>query len=106
LALAKILTVIYAMVMTAVAVAIALLIHTEGVQSPSGMFFIAMASSFILAGLAHPQEFSCLPYGIVYYLTVPSMYLLLIIYSVFNMNNVSWGTREVAKVLTPQVGTV
>lgn len=28
-------------------------------------------------------------------MTVPSMYMLLVIYSVFNMNNVSWGTREV-----------
>lgn len=45
-------------------------------------------------GCLHPQEVSALLYGIVYYITIPSMYMLLVIYSVFNMNDVSWGTRE------------
>ena len=35
--------------------------------------------------------------GLIYYITIPSMYLFLVIYSVFNLNVVSWGTREVAK---------
>jgi chitin synthase len=35
--------------------------------------------------------------GVIYYITIPSMYLFLTIYSVFNLNVVSWGTREVAK---------
>ena len=43
------------------------------------------------------QELPCLPMGIIYFITIPSMYLLLVIYSVFNLNNVSWGTREVPK---------
>ena len=30
----------------------------------------------------------------IYWITIPSMYLLLMIYSVFNLNDVSWGTRE------------
>lgn len=42
----------------------------------------------------HPQEAGALLYGVVYYITIPSMYLLLLIYSLFNMNDVSWGTRE------------
>ena len=37
-----------------------------------------------------------MPYSIVYFITIPSMYVLLVIYSFFNMWNVSWGTREVA----------
>lgn len=32
--------------------------------------------------------------GVIYYITIPSMYMLLMIFSVFNMNDVSWGTRE------------
>ena len=48
------------------------------------------------------QEFWCLPNGIIYYITIPSMYLFLMIYSVFNLNVVSWGTREVAKKLTAE----
>ena len=39
----------------------------------------------------------CLPMGVIYYITIPSMYLFLTIYSVFNLNVVSWGTREVPK---------
>ena len=30
------------------------------------------------------------------------MYILLVIYSFFNMNNVSWGTREVTERKTPE----
>lgn len=48
----------------------------------------------IIPGCLHPQEVNALLYGIVYYITIPSMYMLLVIYSVFNMNDVSWGTRE------------
>ena len=35
--------------------------------------------------------------GVIYFITIPSMYLFLVIYSVFNLNVVSWGTREVPK---------
>lgn len=45
-------------------------------------------------GLMHPQEATALFSGFIYYITIPSMYMLLMIYSVFNMNDVSWGTRE------------
>lgn len=47
-------------------------------------------------GIVHPQEVGALICGFIYYITIPSMYMLLLIYSVFNMNDVSWGTREVA----------
>lgn len=47
--------------------------------------------------LLHPQEVSALFCGIVFYITIPSMYMLLQIYSMFNMNDVSWGTRENAQ---------
>ncbi len=38
----------------------------------------------------------CIVPGLIYLLCIPSMYLLLIIYSITNLNVVSWGTREVA----------
>ena len=53
-----------------------------------------------MAAIVHPQEFGCLPYGIIYYTTIPAMYLLLVIYSIFNLNVVSWGTREGPKTMT------
>ena len=100
------LSVLYAITMMAVLVGITLEMTAEGWASPSGIFLIMTAASFIISALLHPQEFWCLPCGLVYYLTVPSMYLLLIIYSLCNMNNVSWGTREVVqkkKKQTPEV---
>lgn len=36
-------------------------------------------------------------YGLMYFICIPSGYLLLTIYSLVNMNNVSWGTRETNK---------
>jgi chitin synthase len=58
--------------------------------------------SFFLAAIMHPQEFGCLPYLVIYYITIPAMYLLLVIYSIFNLHVVSWGTREVPKKKTKQ----
>lgn len=55
-----------------------------------------------MAAILHPQEFWCLPYGVIYYITIPAMYLLLVLYSFFNLHVVSWGTREVPKKKTKQ----
>ncbi|CAG0880273.1 unnamed protein product [Darwinula stevensoni] len=100
LMLAQLLTALYALLMMAVIVGTALQLQEDGIASPSGIFLLSLTASFVICGLLHPQEIHCLPAGFVYYLTVPSMYLLLIIYSVFNLNDVSWGTREVPKKLT------
>ena len=40
--------------------------------------------------------------GVIYFITIPSMYLFLVIFSVFNLNVVSWGTREVKEEQTPE----
>ena len=56
--------------------------------------FCALSGSFVVAALLHPQEFSCLAPAFLYLLSIPCMYLLLIIYSLINMNVVTWGTRE------------
>ena len=42
-------------------------------------------------------HFRCIVPGLIYLLCIPSMYLLLTIYSITNLNVVSWGTREVAQ---------
>lgn len=70
-------------------------ITEDGPLAPSSLFFFIVAGELIIAALMHPQEVGCLPYGLIYYVTVPSMYMLLIIFAAFNMNDVSWGTREV-----------
>ncbi len=69
----------------------------DGWLAPTTLSFLFVSGVFVLAGCLHPQEFWCLPMGIIYYVTIPSMYLFLIIYAVFNLHVVSWGTREVPK---------
>ncbi|XP_050718353.1 chitin synthase chs-2-like isoform X1 [Eriocheir sinensis] len=94
--IAYILTAVYALVMIIVLVAMFLNFAVDGWNSPSAIFFLSSAASFVITGLLHPKEIICLPCGLIYYLLVPSMYLLLQLYSCFNVNNVSWGTREVS----------
>jgi len=91
LTMAKILSVAYALVMVAVLVGIAVTVSEEGFLSPSALFLVAITLSFVISALMHPLEISCLLHGFVYFITIPSMYLLLIIFSIFNINNVSWG---------------
>jgi chitin synthase len=93
---AKILSAIYGLVMMAVLVGIMLQIMEDGPLAPSSLFFFIVAGSMIIAAFLHPQEIWCLASGVVFYVTVPSMYLLLIVYAIFNLHVVSWGTREVA----------
>ncbi|XP_077301033.1 hyaluronan synthase-like protein kkv isoform X2 [Arctopsyche grandis] len=92
---AQILSTGYAMIMMAVIVGTALQLGEDGIGSPSAIFLIALTGSFLIAACLHPQEFWCIVPGIIYLLSIPSMYLLLILYSIINLNNVTWGTREV-----------
>lgn len=79
----------------AVIVGTALQLGEDGIGSPSAIFLMSMVGSFFIAACLHPQEFWCIAAGIIYLLSIPSMYLLLILYSIINLNVVSWGTREV-----------
>ncbi|CAB3381251.1 Hypothetical predicted protein [Cloeon dipterum] len=99
---AMIISTLYGMVMIAVLVGIMMQISEDGPLAPSSLFFFIVSGQLILTGLLHPREIGCLPFGVIYYITVPSMYMLLIIYSLFNLNNVSWGTREVTVPLSQQ----
>ena len=80
--------------MGVVLVGIMLQITEDGWLAPSTLLFFVIAGQLILAGLLHPREWSCLVCGLIYYITVPSMYMLLIIFAIFNLHNVSWGTRD------------
>ncbi|KAJ8967543.1 hypothetical protein NQ314_002858 [Rhamnusium bicolor] len=93
---------IYGLIMMAVLIGVMMQIEDDGWLAPSSLFFFCIGLEFIITAIMHPQEFYCLKYGVIYYVTVPSMYMLLVIYSIFNMNNVSWGTREVTVVPKPQ----
>lgn len=103
LIVAQIMSASYALIMMAVIVGTTLQLGEDGIGSPSAIFLIALSGSFFTAACMHPQEFKCIIPGLLYLLSIPSMYLLLIIYSLINLNNVSWGTREVAAKKTKKV---
>ena len=60
----------------------------------STVYIGVFAATFIMAGILHFNEFFCLFHFLWYLLCLPSGYLFLLIYSVCNINNRSWGTRE------------
>ncbi|KAF7642867.1 hypothetical protein LDENG_00249460, partial [Lucifuga dentata] len=96
--IAGIMSVIYAFLMLVVTMSIISSIVKAGtILTPSSIFIIAMGIIYTFTAVMHPQEFPLLFYGLLYILCIPSAYLLLSIYSMVNMNNVSWGTRETAK---------
>ncbi|XP_008215122.2 chitin synthase chs-2 [Nasonia vitripennis] len=97
LLMAGVITAIYGLVMIVVLVGIMIQIAEDGWLAPSTLLFFVVAGELVITGLLHPLEWTCLLYGVIYYVTVPSMYMLLIIFSLFNMNNISWGTRDVPK---------
>lgn len=91
---AFIISIVYSLIMMAVMVGVLIQVIEDGIMAPSSLFFITVALQIMVTGLLHPQEINALPAGIIYYITIPCMYMLLTIYSLFNMNDVSWGTRE------------
>lgn len=103
LMIANIITCMYAMIMVMVIVGIALQVVEDGWLAPSSIFTLITFGIFFVTAALHPQEIICLLFIVVYYITIPSMYMLLIIYSLCNLNNVSWGTREVAQKKTLKV---
>ncbi|XP_043284265.1 chitin synthase chs-2-like [Venturia canescens] len=101
LIVAGMITALYGLVMIVVLVGIMLQIAEDGWAAPSTILFFVVAGQLVVAGLIHPQEWSCLLCGLIYYITVPSMYMVLIIFALFNVNNVTWGTRD-SKTVVPQ----
>ncbi|KAM9385867.1 uncharacterized protein KZ484_007449 [Pholidichthys leucotaenia] len=93
--IAAVLSIIYAFLMMVVTLSIiGSMVKEQTILTPSSIFVIAMAMIYIITALLHPQEFYLVFYGLLYIICIPSAYLLLTIYSMVNMNNVSWGTRE------------
>ena len=92
--MAAVLTMFYCFFMLAAVLAIIADMIVDGPLTPTGIFFLGLLVIHITAALFHPKEFFCIIHGFVYAICTPSGYLLLLIYSLVNMNNVSWGTRE------------
>ena len=95
--LAAFMSAMYAVIMMAVIVGTTIQIAEDSWTSPNAIFLMLLVFIFFVASIMHPQEFWCIVPGMLYFLCIPSGYLLLIIYSLTNLNIVSWGTREVEK---------
>ncbi|KAK3589760.1 hypothetical protein CHS0354_021088 [Potamilus streckersoni] len=94
--MAGVMTLVYALVMMVVVVGLILQLISEGICSPTAIFMIFLVSVFVISAILHPQEFYCILHGALYFLAVPSMSMLLMMYSICNLHIVSWGTRESA----------
>lgn len=70
------------------------MVEQQTIWTPSGLFIISLVLMNIITAAFLPKEFHLVVYGLLYFISIPSGYLLLTIYSMVNMNNVSWGTRE------------
>uniref|UniRef100_A0A8P4KF76 chitin synthase n=1 Tax=Dicentrarchus labrax TaxID=13489 RepID=A0A8P4KF76_DICLA len=93
--IAAILSVIYAFLMLVVSMSIiGSMVKDRTILTPSSIFVLSMAMIYTITAIMHPQEIQLVFHGFLYILCIPSAYLLLTIYSMVNMNNVSWGTRE------------
>ncbi|KAK3099019.1 hypothetical protein FSP39_025327 [Pinctada imbricata] len=99
---AAVITALYSVIMMIATVGTIVSIVTENFGSPNVVFLSGLVIIFVIAGILHPQEFFCLVYGVLYFMTVPSTFILLTIYYLANLNNVSWGTRETPKKLTKE----
>ena len=96
----KILGAFYGLTMIAVLGTTLYQFTTDSYHSPTFVIFMSVAVVFALAALLHPGDMlmsaTLLP-ALVYYVCGPMMHMLLPIYSLINMNVVSWGTREKTK---------
>lgn len=91
---AMVLSAMYALLMMTVFVGTFVSIASEGWYTPSGMFFYILVGTYIIAGLLHPYGLKDLVLGVIYFICIPAGYLILIIYALCNLENISWGTRE------------
>ena len=94
---AAFLSAVYAIIMMSVVVGTTIQIAEDSWTSPNAVFLMLLFSIFFIAACMHPQEFWCIVPGLLYFICIPSGYLFLLIYSLCNLNIVSWGTREAPK---------
>ncbi|XP_052795778.1 chitin synthase chs-2-like [Mya arenaria] len=94
LLVAAILSTAYTFVMVIVTIGMILNIVSETVLSPSVIFLIFVGAVFLISALLHPQEFTCLLPGLLYYVSVPSTFIFLNVFYMCNLHDIRWGTRE------------
>ena len=92
----------YAIIMTVTIIGTLVAYLMGDALNPNLLFLCCLVGFFLIAALLHPQEMGCLLPAPLFFLCVPSGYLLLTIYSLCNLNIVTWGTRESLDIKTPE----
>ncbi|XP_041347263.1 chitin synthase chs-1-like [Gigantopelta aegis] len=98
---AKVLTTLYSLVMMLILVGLIYQAAEFGYCSVSTIVLTVLIVIFLVSAILHPQEFTCVFHGIFYFLFIPSVSMLLMIYALGNMHVVSWGTRENSPAASP-----
>ncbi|CAH1251640.1 Hypp9108 [Branchiostoma lanceolatum] len=68
-----------------------------GIKLPvdvSTLYIAIVAGIHFIAAILHLKEAACIIFGIVYLFTLPCVFILLNVYSLCNLTDRSWGTRE------------
>ncbi|CAH1785466.1 unnamed protein product [Owenia fusiformis] len=91
---AKVLAAVYGIVMLLVAISAGMIVFETGLCNAFTMMVVILVTIFITSGLCHPQEIFNLIHGVIYYMALPCMSMLIVIYSMCNLNDTTWGTRE------------
>ncbi|XP_052786209.1 LOW QUALITY PROTEIN: uncharacterized protein LOC128221647 [Mya arenaria] len=104
---AKLLTFLYAVIMSAGIVGTAVQVAKDfskdtdaGILSSSfaisttTLYLGVMVGIFLITGILHLGEFVFLLHGVWFFLCIPGGYLILMIYSISNITDRTWGTRE------------
>ena len=68
-------------------------VHEGGVRLTK--LFLSLWSALFIAAVLHPREIGCIVFSVAYLVLIPATHLLLNLYSIIHLNNISWGTREV-----------
>ncbi|XP_052095529.1 chitin synthase chs-2-like isoform X2 [Mytilus californianus] len=91
---AAVLSAVYVIVMVIVMIGVIRDALNEGLCSITTILLLFVAGVFVISALVHPKEFLCIMPGLLYFVAIPSMSMLMFLYSIGNLHIVSWGTRE------------
>lgn len=94
LVVAQVFSGFYVIIMMVVIVGLLITALVKSPYHPSVIFFLGLVIIFVIAAVFHPREWVNIIYGLLYFVSIPSGFLVQVIYSLCNLNDVSWGTRE------------
>ncbi|CAC5405894.1 CHS1 [Mytilus coruscus] len=94
LQMAALLSCIYVIVMVVVMIGVVRDAILEGLCSTTTIFIMFVAGVFVISAILHPKEILCILPGLLYFLAIPSMSMLMFLFSIGNLHVTSWGTRD------------